>query len=113
MTTKQLLRILDNPIWDKTKSFEKLQIGKCYGYPCTYYRYKDSILTSPGAHFFVATKRKSRGKGYAEELIKRVFNITKYMMTTIYCEDEKNMESLLKRLGFLSNERGEFIKELV
>jgi hypothetical protein len=32
-------------------------------------------------------------------------------MTTIYCEDEKNMESLLKRLGFLSNERGEFIKE--
>ena len=69
MTTKQLLRILDNPRWDYTKSFEQLQIGKCYGYPCTYYRYKNSILTSPGAHFFVATKRKYRGNGYAEELI--------------------------------------------
>jgi ribosomal protein S18 acetylase RimI-like enzyme len=111
MTTKQLLRILDNPRWDYTKSFEVLQIGKSYGYPCTYYRYKKSILTSPGAHFFVATKRKYRGKGYAEELIKKVFNITKYMMTTIHCDNKKLIKRLLKRLGFVSNEKGEFIKE--
>ena len=107
MTTKQLLRILDNPRWDYTKSFEVLQIGKSYGYPCTYYRYKKSILTSPGAHFFVATKRKYRGKGYAEELIKKVFNITKYMKTTIYCDNIESMKRLLKRIGFEWNDKYE------
>tara|TARA_B100001057_G_C22804126_1_gene932643 strand:+ start:863 stop:1192 length:330 start_codon:yes stop_codon:yes gene_type:complete len=95
MTTEKLLRILDDSRWDKTIPFEILKIK---GYK--FYRYMDSILLSPKSHFHVATKYSSRGKGYAEELIKRVFNITKYMMTTISCDNIESMERLLTRIGF-------------
>ena len=95
MTTEKLLKKLYNPRWDKSKPFEILKIGKY-----KYYRYMDSILLSPECYFHIATKYSSRGKGYAEELIKRVFDITEYMMTTIECYDEKSMERLLRRNGF-------------
>lgn len=95
MSTEKLLTFLDDPRWDKTKPFEILKIEGI-----EFYRYMDSILFSPESHFHIATKPLSRGKGYAEELIKIVSNITKRMMTTIKCYDIESMERLLKRLGF-------------
>ena len=95
MSTETLLKKLNNPNWDYSKPFEILKIGKYESY-----RYIDSILVSPRCHFHIATKYSSRGKGYAEELIKRVFKITEYMMTTISSNNEKGIKRLLERIGF-------------
>ena len=94
MTTKQLLRILKNPRWDFTKSFEVLDIG---GY--TYFRYEYSILTSLNC-FFIATKPSYRGMGYADKLLKKVLELYPNIATTIEGKDKLRIQSWLVRHGF-------------
>jgi len=94
MTTKQLLRRLENPRWDFTKSFEVLDIG---GY--TYFRYEYSILTSLNC-FFIATKPTYREKGYGDKLLKKVLELYPNISTTIEGEDKLRIQSWLVRHGF-------------
>ena len=94
MTDKQLLRILENPRWDYTKSFESLDIK---GY--TYFRYERSILTSLNC-FFIATKPTYRGRGYADTLLTKVLELHPNMSTTIEGEDKLRIQSWLVRREF-------------
>ena len=96
MTTSDLLKYLDYPIWDYSKDYE---CKTADGY--WFHRYKDTILISPRCYFHIATKKKSRGKGQAKNLIKHLQKNHDYMMTTIECDDEIRMEKFLTNLGFI------------
>jgi hypothetical protein len=90
----KLLRILDNPIWDYSNTYESNEIsGEMY------YRYNNSIFVNPTC-FTIATKSTSRGNGDARELMKRVIGLFDNMGTVIETFNGLKMQKFLLEFGF-------------